>query len=117
MDDTSSATARASHDASAAHLHEGLPVAPGTTAAVSRPESVNNEKQATMIEAETDIAEKHGETEEDEAHYPRGLTLWLISLALALAVFLVALVSIKSLRVFFRASRPNGTTRLRPSVS
>ena len=67
-----------------------------TTAAVpSASNSVGSRKSESNSMREKDAAEKHDEqAEDDESQYPKGLKLGLITLALCLSVFLVALVSI-----------------------
>ena len=53
--------------------------------------SLEEQKAETVEDAKIDTAEKHGPDPDDGIQYPHGLRLNLITLALALSVFLVAL--------------------------
>lgn len=99
MDDASSNTARPSHNASLTNLnHSPVTVPNGAVATEPAPVLDISEKPTvnaneTPEEIERDALEKHADPQvEDESQYPTGFKLFLICLALCLAVFLVALV-------------------------
>ena len=104
MDDNSLSTVRPSDNASLVDLNhingateKTVPtVAPGAAVGIHEPPRTSYtaaEKTETTAELEKDALEKHDEPQlEDDIQYPAGVKLLIISLALCLAVFLVALV-------------------------
>lgn len=104
MDEKSATALPSSHDATNTTTATSLPVldlpaeketTAGSSTAVSRSSLDNHEKPREGLGAEdttTKAGGEPGDEVEDESKYPKGLKLGLITLALALAVFLFALV-------------------------
>ncbi|KAI9792094.1 MAG: MFS sugar transporter [Peltula sp. TS41687] len=88
LDDTSSATIHPSHAPGVANSHVDVAAAEN-----GRPSASSFRNEMLTVNKEVDAVEKQVDEEDvdDESRYPHGPKLWLISLALALSVFLVAL--------------------------
>ena len=97
VDDSSSNTARPSHKPSMTDLQKAE-AGDGETAVPPAASTTVTEGEKGTDDARRDVVEKHTDTapEEDESHYPHGFKLLLISLSLCFAVFLVALVRLRS---------------------
>lgn len=93
-DDASSATVHPSHAPSVAASQVEVD---GAAAEKERVSVSSMRNEVPVVDMEKNAGEKRAdrfeEEEEDESTYPHGVKLWLISLALSLAVFVVALVS------------------------
>lgn len=90
VDDGSLTTVHPSHAPSVLNSH--VDVAPMEK---ERPSAFSIRDEQPTVEKEMNAVEKKADEveEEDESKYPHGPKLWLISLALSMSVFLVALVS------------------------